>query len=187
MNNMGLLALFVWVAVPLFALTVGLLSWRRARTPLGKGVAVVASIAVLFVPMLVSMGVKGSYDQQVREMCAKDGGVRVFETVRLPADKFNQRGQPNFRIPARVSPHNKLKDTDEYYVEWDVATLRRGNPDLEKSHSRLIRRNDNKVLGESVSYFRRGGDLPGPWSESTFVCPEPRKYKSLESSVFVKG
>lgn len=187
MNNMGLLALFVWVAVPLFALTVGLLSWRRARTPPGKGVAVVASIAVLFVPMLVSMGVKGSYDQQVREMCAKDGGVRVFERVTLPANKFSPSGQLNFHIPLIQSGYKALKDTDDYYFERSMTNLRRGNPKLDRRHSRIIRRNDNKVLGESVSYFRRGGDLPGPWSESSFVCPEPRKYKSIESSVFVKG
>ena len=185
LNYMAWLALFVWVGVPVVALLTGALLWRQSRAPLWRSLAIISSAAILSAPMLVSNRVKAHYDQQVLELCATDGGVRVFETVTLPANKFNQFGQPNFHIP--VSPYNKLKDIDEYYFEWEVSPLKRGNPKLERSQSRIFRRNDNKVLGESVAYFRRGGDLPGPWSESSFVCPEPRKYKSLESSVFVKG
>jgi len=185
LNYMAWLALFVWVGVPLLALLIGALLWRRSKVQLWRSLAIISSAAILSAPMLVSNRVKAHYDQQVREMCAKDGGVMVYETVTLPADKFNQSGQQNFHIP--VSPHDKLKDIDEYYLEWEIDSLKRGNQKLERSHFRLIRRSDNQLLGESVFYFRRGGDLPGPWSESSTVCPEPRKYKSLESSVFVKG
>jgi hypothetical protein len=183
-NYMAWLALLVWVGVPLFAFLMGVLLWRRSRTPPGKILAIITGVAILCAPMLISNGVKAHYDQQVREMCAKDGGVRVYETVTLQAEKFNQWGQPNFNIP--VTPYTKLKDSDQYYLEWEITNLKFGNPKLERSHFRLIRRSDQKLLGESVSYSRGGGDLPGPWNGSAFVCPEPTKHQGLEFSIFIK-
>ena len=44
---------------------------------------------------------KARFDQQVKELCAKDGGVKVYETVKMPAEKFNQWGQINFFKPTQ--------------------------------------------------------------------------------------
>lgn len=113
-------------------------------------------------------------------------GVKVYEIVKLPVDTFNQYEQPTFHIP--ITPYAKLKDSDEYYLEWEITNLRKGNPSLERSFFRLIRRSDQKYLGESVAYTRSGGDLPGPWHGSSFRCPEIRtENPSLETSVFIKG
>jgi hypothetical protein len=181
----SLLALLVWIGIPLLVILAASPLWRRSPTALHKGVVLITSVALLFAPMLTSSGVKWWYDQQVRELCAKDGGVKVYETVRLPVEKFDQWGQPNFNIP--VAPYNKLKAADQYYLEWEITNLKLGNPKLERSHFRLIRQSDNKLLGETVSYSRNGGDLPGPWHGSSFICPEPTKHQSLESSIFIKG
>ncbi len=80
LNYMAWLGLLVWVGVPFLALLTGVLLWRRSRAPLWKGLAIISSVAILSAPVLVSNGVKAHYDQQVREMCATDGGVRVYET-----------------------------------------------------------------------------------------------------------
>ena len=61
LNTMAWLGLLVWVGVPLFAFLIGGLLWRRSKTLLGKRGAVLASIAILFTPMLVSNGVKYYY------------------------------------------------------------------------------------------------------------------------------
>lgn len=184
-NYMAWLGLLVWVVVPLFAVLVTALLWRRAGSGPRKALVLVVGFTILSVPALVSTGVKAYYDRQVREMCAKDGGVRVYETVRLSAEKFNQWGQPNFHIP--TIPYDKLNHTDEYYLVWETPDLKTGNPSLERSYFRLIRRSDQKLLGESVTYIRIGGDLPGPWHGSSFMCPEPTQTPSFESSIFVKG
>ncbi|MBS1186041.1 MAG: hypothetical protein H6R04_59 [Burkholderiaceae bacterium] len=42
---------------------------------------------------------KDRLDLQVRELCAKDGDIRVYETVVLPPEKFNKWGQVNFYEP----------------------------------------------------------------------------------------
>jgi hypothetical protein len=182
LNYMAWLALFVWVGVPLLALLTGVLLWRRSRTPLWKGLTIISSVAILSAPILVSNGVKAHYDQQVREMCAKDGGVRVYETVRLPAERFDKWGN--------VGIHEKgyAKPTDEYYYESEVHYYREGNPTLLRSRSWVVRRSDSKVLGEAIGYGRGGGDLPGPWHGSSFHCPLIVDAEGkIESSIFLKG
>ncbi|MCL2075403.1 MAG: hypothetical protein FWH15_02970 [Betaproteobacteria bacterium] len=37
-------------------------------------------------------GVKLYYDAEVNRLCAIDGGVKVYETVTLPPEKFNEWG-----------------------------------------------------------------------------------------------
>jgi hypothetical protein len=180
-----LLFLFYWVVIPVSVIAVAAWLWRRSYSPAARGLIGVVCVATLSGLLWLAVGEKWLADRQVRELCAKDGGVRVYGTVVLPPEKFNQWGQPNFQIP--ITPYTKLKDTDEYYLEWETASLRRGNPEIERSHFRLVRRSDNQLLGESVTYSRNGGDLPGPWQGSSLICPEPTKHQSLESSVFIKG
>lgn len=185
LNSMAWLALLVWIGVPLFALLVGVLLWRRSRTPMGKSFVVAASIAVLFIPLLVSNGVKAYYDRQVREMCAKDGGVKVYETVILPAEQFDKLKRRNFVFFSKA-----LADpADEYYGETDDHYFLQGNPNLVRMQYRIIRRSDGKVLGESVRYGRGGGDLPGPWHGSSFTCPDPGNPLSpkFATVIFVRG
>ena len=185
MNSMAWLALFVWVGVPLIALSAGVLLWRRSKTSLGRKFAVGAAVAILFVPALISNGVKAYYDQKVREMCAKDGGVKVYETVTLSAEKFDELKGRNFILFSK-----ELADpNDEYYVEEDDHYYKQGHINFVRMKSHIVRRNDRKVLGESVRYGRGGGDLPGPWHESSFTCPDPSNPLSpkFETAIFVRG
>lgn len=180
-NSLAWLGLLVWVVVPFFALVMGLLLWRRSRTVLHKGLVVIASVAILSMPALVSNGVKAHYDRQVREMCAKDGGVRVYETVRLPKERFDEFG--SFRIPAKQN----AKAGDGYYYEWRDRNYREGNPTIRRDHSLVIRKSDGKLLGEAISYVRLGGDLPGPWEVGTsFRCPENTDITDLNKQIFAK-
>lgn len=181
MNSMALLALFVWVGVPLLALLFGVLLWRRSKTPMGKALALTAGVGILLSPMLVSNAVKAYYDRQVKEMCAKDGGVRVYETVRLPKESFDEFG--DFRIPIKAN----VRETDPYYYEWRIQRYREGNPAIEQDHFLIFRKADGKLLGEAISYGRSGGDLPGPWEGGTsFRCPEDSGNPVLHKRVFIQ-
>jgi len=184
MNSIALLALFVWVGVPLIAFLAGVLLWRRSRTPIGKTLALFASVSVLSAPMLVSNGVKAHYDRQVREMCARDGGVRVYETVKLPAEKFDELKRRNFVLP----PSSAVNPSDEFYEESEDHYYRQGYLNMLRIQHRIIRRSDRKVLGDSIRYGRSGGDLPGPWHHSSFMCPDPVGQPSrFEAAIFVRG
>jgi hypothetical protein len=138
-------------------------------------------IVVSLLPLLAGCE-KARLDQQVKELCAKDGGVKVYETVKLPPDKFDQWGRLTFYKPTQganaLGLEYVLKEEDYYY--------RRGNPEMWRTHTQIFRRSDMKLLSESVIYIRRGGDMPGPWHDSSFSCPEPKDISLIENT-FVKS
>lgn len=126
---------------------------------------------LLFLPLVASCATpsKSELDAEVKRLCAIDGGIKVYETVKLPADKFNEYGQINFYHPTQGE--NTLGP--EYLFKQETTYYRQGNPEMSRSHYQVIRRSDNKLLGETILYGRGGGDLPGPWHDSSFRCPDP--------------
>lgn len=136
-------------------------------------------IAAAMLPILTGCE-RARLDQQVKELCAKDGGIRVYETVKLPPEKFDKYGV--VRIPSR----RDAKPEDEYFYDNETTYLQAGNPSLRRSYTNVVRRSDSKVLGEAISYHRVGGDIPGPWHPSSFACPKPADL-SLEKAIFVRG
>jgi len=114
------------------------------------------------------MGETWMLDRQVRELCEKDGGVKVYETVMLPAEKFNKYGQINFYHP--IDGENALGS--EFIFKENSFYYKRGNPALIRHHYQVLQGANGKLLGETVSYGRGGGGLPGPWHPSSFTCPE---------------
>lgn len=128
-------------------------------------------------------GRKVYYDAEVNRLCAKDGGVKVYETVRLPAEKFNQWGEPNFYNPVlkanALGPEYEFKLTSEY--------VKRGPPSLMRFETSIARRQDNKLLGKSIEYKRAGGDIPGPWQPTTHLCPSDAGEVRLLKNIFVRS
>ena len=118
-------------------------------------------------------GKKMYWDAQVRKLCAIDGGVKIYKTVELPAERFNKWGQINFEKPT----HGENSLGPEYLVKEKTRFLRLENmqPTIFTYQFQVFRRSDGKLLGEMISYTRRGGDLPGPWHPSSFSCPDSTK------------
>ncbi len=165
---MSLVIFFIyWAVIPLSLYWTIRWLWKRARTPLSRGMVMVMSVSVVLGLLWLAVGEKLWLDHQVRELCAKDGGVKVYETVKLPAAKFNQWGQPNFYDPTQGE--NALGS--EYVFKEEQYYYRKGNLEMSRYHYQVFRRSDGKVLGETISYQRCGGDLPGPWPPSCFTCP----------------
>ena len=131
--------------------------------------------------------IQAELDAEVKRLCAIDGGVRVFEAVKLPSSRFSEQGQINFFRPDQGE--NALGP--EYIYKWTTHYYKRGEENevaMWRSEHRIIRRSDGKVLGAGVRYSRRGGDVPSPSHPSSFTCPPiSRDQPSLESSVFLKG
>lgn len=125
-------------------------------------------------------GKKMYWDAKVRALCAIDGGVKVYETVMLPAEKFNKWGQPNFFNAS--SGEDALGE--DYIFRTEITECRSANPSISKRLYQVIRREDNTLLGESVTYVRSGGDLPGPWFESKYRCPKSGGVIALLVAVF---
>ena len=176
-----ILMMIYWVLLPFLLFRAARWLYRRAGSPVGKGLVVAATVGLFSWFLWIAVGENMWLDHQVKELCAKDGGVKVYETVTLPADRFDKYGI------VRIPFEQYAKPEDEYYYESEDHYCREGNPTLLRSQYRIIRRSDGKVLGESVFYGRGGGGLPGPWHGSSFTCPNPTRSTGLEISIFVKG
>lgn len=143
--------------------------------------------AILLLPLAAACTsgplVKAALDDEVRRLCAIDGGIKVYETVKLPADKFDRYGKLNFIIRSR----GEAKSDDQYFYQWDIEYLRNENPLLSRSDYKIIRSIDGKLLGSSIRYSRGGGDMPGPWHDSSLICPPIAKEQpELETSIFIR-
>jgi hypothetical protein len=133
----------------------------------------------------IPMANKWRADRLVDELCSKDGGIRVYEQVTLPKERFNNLGQP--QIPDKDS----AKSTDEYFSTWvgnDIRGLRNKGPYgalvIFRGESTYFRKSDKKILGQIVTYARRGGDPIGPWHPSHYSCPN---HTNLLNKIFVKS
>lgn len=60
------------------------------------GIPVLLSLILLLLSVGFYEARKAYWDYQVRELCAKDGGIRFMRRSKLPPEKFNQWGQLNF-------------------------------------------------------------------------------------------
>lgn len=137
--------------------------------------------------VLLSGCEKARLDEQVRELCAKDGGIKVYEVVKLPAQEFDQWGVIKFYRPTQGE--NALGP--DYLFQHDTVFYKRGNPQMYRSHFRILRRADRKLLGETVVYGRGGGDfpLPLPMHGSSFHCPDPNVAGEVQllKQIFMKS
>lgn len=77
---------------------------------------------LLFVfPFVTACGMfqKAKLDDEVRRLCAIDGGIKVYETAKLPADRFEKDG--SIYIP----PKQRAKPEGGYYYESSRPYLKK--------------------------------------------------------------
>ena len=122
---------------------------------------------------------KDHLNAQMAELCKKDGGVKIYETVKLPAEMFDQFGQPKFeknnvlKMPKNMQAH-RLGSSYTYIIETTV--LKEGDPwknqgYLSKDQFRIQRNVDKKIMAEEIQYYRSGGDRWYPGHPSASSCP----------------
>ena len=136
---------------------------------------------------------KFTLDRQMEELCKKDGGVKVYETVTLPASMFDQWGDPFPGWRAKVlqgKPEERLGAEYRYVVE--TVYLKQGDPikgegRLDRTSERIYRRADGKLIGEAISYGRSGGDFIAYAHPTSKSCPVYQSAnEKLIRSVFLR-
>lgn len=147
--------------------------------------------ALLVVALSVLPGCeKYALDRQMEELCKKDAGVKVYEKVTLSPEMFDQNGEP-FPGWATRPPEQRLGS--EYRLTWTITDLKRGEPSrgegrLSRHRREVVRLSDGKVLGESVSYGRSGGDFIVFGHFTSNTCPLGLGGSApLVHAVFIKG
>ncbi len=184
--------LFIY-PLPIILLWVGL-TWLlhrlfrlfKPRAHKGKGIYILTGIMVFSAwygwAFWEFTGKKMYWDYQVRQMCANDGGVKVYETVILPPTEYEDLVSHGLSL--RIFARSSIP----YYEESEEHLVRKYDPEIYKNILRVIRRSDGKVLGEIIWYRREGGDLPGnPFPSSGFNCLAAIPHSvSFAESVFLK-
>lgn len=146
------------------------------------------TMLVLAMAWVMSGCEKFALDQQMDDLCRRDGGVKVYETVVLPRAMFDQLGDPFPGWPDRAQ-EERLGPSYRYMKE--IVDLKRGNAlkgegELRKYVERIYRRADGKLMGEAISYGRSGGDFIAYAHPTSKHCPIHKSAnETLIRSVFL--
>jgi hypothetical protein len=133
---------------------------------------------------LLSACERNRLDEEVDRLCRLDGGISVYERVPLPNEMFDKRG---LVFPNYVGlPEDKGRYGPDFFVTSERRVIVAGNPEMYRTHIKVIRRSDGKLLGEDVRYTRRGGDLPGPWHPSHHSCAHVTEAPDVVYRIFVR-
>lgn len=149
--------------------------FARAATVLA---AVMLQGCVGYVP-----GQQTHWDSKIRQLCERDGGMTVFERMRLTEAQYQALGGRNRDIPIpSVSSGRK-----GYPVVTRTAEtiLNARDPKVYREETDYVRVLDGKILAKLVRYWRVGGDLPSFGHPTTFSCPDQQQAVGLERDLFV--
>ena len=153
-----------------------------------------ATLLVTLAGLTVALGgcERWALDRQMEELCQKDGGIKVYETVTLPASDFSNIGQPLARYQQTAQSEQDRFGPDYRYVsKREVLVGKDANPErgegrLVRVYTAIYRRSDNKLLGEQIWYQRGGGDgFTFGFQPSGKECPVLQTSVGLQ--VFRKG
>jgi hypothetical protein len=149
----------------------------------------IVTALVLFVTAASLFGCERyALDRQMKELCKKDGGIKVYETVTLPPAEYD--AVFNYVVKARTQeeyygPEYRYVSESKHLVgkEGDAA---KGSGELIRHYSAIHKKVDNHLLGESIRYARGGGDFfTFGFQPSGNSCPWMGI--DLGQSIFVKG
>ena len=139
---------------------------------------------ILFLLVAYYEGTKAYWDYRVREMCAIDGGVTVYEKVNISYELYNLMpkvaGFPVIPLKGYFG-----KDFPAFFIKNNV-TIRKRGPKLIRFEKIVKKRVDGKTIGKIVSYARIGGDVPtGLSSVTTYSCPNSIQIYAAENKFFI--
>jgi len=110
------------------------------------------------------------WDHEVRQLCAKDGGVTIYERIEISREEAELLG----KVGGFMSPPIKALATSNSIVYSDQSNeinIRTPNPHVYRSEYEIRRAGSALMIAKSVRYARIGGDPIGPWMPSSYSCP----------------
>lgn len=145
-------------------------AWRRALLKAGVLTAMAAVLAgcMGYVP-----GRQTYWDAKVKEMCEKDGGVKVLGEIVVSQVQANTL--PRVGGFFGVAPEALAKPEDPAFAKVRVTKLHDGEPSVIREEQDIVRRSDQRLVARVIRYGRSGGDFPLVSAHpSTYSCPEYR-------------
>lgn len=121
-------------------------------------------------------------DWKVDRLCAKDGGVRVFETAEAPKEFLRKDGSLDLAELQRSRPEHS------YYVEQTAVTLKTNAPEIIRLETRLWRSFDHKLMALTNNYLRPTQNIGVPLvSQEWHDCVQGTDLAAIAIAVFPKS
>lgn len=184
--------------MPLHRVFIAKCSMRRTRLLCGGRalfrlvVAIPVAILVVGFSWFVYAEYRRNYwDDRVRELCGREGGIKVFERAILRDPRYLD-AEMNIRIPAKLErqpgygPSSfEAKPEDIFFRQTVTTVIRDQSPRVARDDIFIVRNGDQKVLGQATSFGRVGGDFLAVDFESRFRCPIDASESHLMKRVFI--
>jgi hypothetical protein len=106
---------------------------------------------------------KDHLNAQMAELCKKDGGVKIYETVKLAPEMFDDLGNLKAGVNVRKGEDYVTQFAGAYELITENKVLKdgdslKGEGRLARHHTKLLRMSDQSLIAEMVDYNRAGGD-----------------------------
>lgn len=125
-------------------------------------------------------------DAEAKRLCALDGGIKIYETVTLPSEKFNEYGQPLIPIGKDDKNFGFFSTSTQEHIAGQLSQQAGDGAGLKKSTTQIVRTSDKKIMGEERIYRRHGGRLlDGYMQGGGFQCPTSEGW-ALERKIFLR-
>lgn len=100
------------------------------------------------------------WDSKVDELCKADGGGHIYMAVELPRTEYSQylNRSGELQIPQEWQTFTgNVKPS--YFEKLISKDINSGRPSVNRTAYQVIRRSDQAVIAEFVTYTRWGGEL----------------------------
>ena len=128
-------------------------------------------------------GQQSYWDARVREMCEKDGGVKIREVIGVSVEQASKL--PRVGPYISISPRKTAKPYALAFWDESVTVFHDSNPRVWRSDQVIRRSSDEKVIATVVRYIRVGGDIPSLSHPSNLTCPDENDLLAQREKVFV--
>jgi len=138
-----LLPIAIWVAVKVAK------RFKRGSAKLGIG------LLVFLLVFLAPFGDEIAGSVYLSHLCATEAGTKVYRTVELPAEYWDEQGKPKYLaangfVDMKLLPNRfGWRNVDEPYVDSAIK--------IEKWRWQLMDKETQTVLGEKITYMRHFG------------------------------
>jgi hypothetical protein len=152
------------------------------------------AFASLLSTLLLASCHSADMERQMQALCKVDGGVRVYDSVALPASYFNNLGgvrdhssMPTGRTDgswfSRIGDDEYRVITTRTYVAGQPSLGYNSGESLVRSHTGIYRWPENRLIGEEVTYEHGYGTrFSFGFQPGGTHCPKERR--NLYAAVF---
>jgi hypothetical protein len=141
------------------------------------------SIGLLILSYIYAESKKEYWDQQVKALCEKDGGVTVYQHVKVTPEEYEKYGGGYGAISV-MDDSSTSEPQYPYVSKSEQEFFHKKDPQVYRRIGTIYRREDGEILGTLVSYARAGGNFaffraPG------FSCRNLGMKYDVENQIFI--